>query len=156
MKLDHPDRRHLIGRSLRNARYLVSEEDVDDFLGVVGQPAFSEDASTRIPDTREAHRTAPPSYAPFVAVIGLLKTFDWEDDFCFDYRSGTAMFGEQSIEYHRPLYVGEEVKVRATVQDVYEKKGRNTFDVVEVAFVINGDWDGDCVMTGNQSYILFK
>ena len=83
-------------------------------------------------------------------------SLDPVDYFCFDYRSGTAMFGEQSIEYHRPLYVGEEVKVRATVQDVYEKKGRNTFDVVEVAFVINGDWDGDCVMTGNQSYILFK
>ena len=157
MELDRLDRKQLIGKSLRNASYLVSEEDVDDFLSVVAQPVVLEDdVATELSDTREGCRIAPPSFAPLVAVISLLKTFDWEADFWFDYQSGTAMFGEQTIEHHRPLYVGEEVEVRAAVHDVYEKKGRHTFDVVEVNFVINGDWDGGCVMTGNQSYILFK
>lgn len=104
----------------------------------------------------EAQHVAPPSFAPLVAVLGLLRTFDWKTDFWFDYRDDTAMFGEQFIEYRRPLYVGEEVEISAVISDVYEKTGRQTFDVVQLAFTIKGDWDGDSVMTGKQSYILFK
>jgi hydroxyacyl-ACP dehydratase HTD2-like protein with hotdog domain len=66
------------------------------------------------------------------------------------------MFGEQSIEFHRPLYVNEEVEISAMINDVYEKSGRQKFDVVELAFKIKGDRDGQLVMTGKQSYILFK
>ena len=132
---------------MRTAHYRVSCEDVRDFLGVM-------------PDhhdfVAEAQHAAPPSFAPLVAVLGLLRTFDWGTDFWFDYRDGTAMFGEQSIQYHRPLYVGEEVEISAVISDVYEKTGQNTFDVVQLAFTIKGDWDGEITMTGKQSYILFK
>ena len=99
---------------------------------------------------------APPCFAPFVAVLGLLKTFDWQDDFLFDYRTGTAMFGEQSIEFHRPLLVGESVAISAAISDVYEKQGKQKFDVVEVTFDIKGSEEGDLLMSGRQSYILFK
>ena len=140
------DRTALIGRPLRAATYTVSEVDVNDFLGVVAEPDFAP-ASGRL---------APPSFAPFVAVLGLLKTFDWQDDFLFDYRTGTAMFGEQSIEFHRPLLVGESVSISAAISDVYEKQGKQTFDVVEVTFDIKRREDGDLLMSGQQSYILFK
>ena len=89
-------------------------------------------------------------------MLGLLKTFDWQDDFLFDYRTGTAMFGEQSIEFHRPLLVGESVAISAAISDVYEKQGKQKFDVVEVTFDIKGSEGGDLLMSGRQSYILFK
>ena len=150
------DRTALIGRPLRAANYTVSEVDVNDFLGVVAEPNFAPTDGSEGGAEAEAGRIAPPSFAPFVAVLGLLKTFDWQDDFLFDYRTGTAMFGEQSIEFHRPLLVGESVAISAAISDVYEKQGKQKFDVVEVTFDIKGSEEGDLLMSGRQSYILFK
>ena len=146
------DRTALIGRPLRAATYIVSEVDVNDFLGVVAEPDFAPNYG---PEAASG-RLAPPSFAPFVAVLGLLKTFDWQEDFLFDYRTGTAMFGEQSIEFHRPLVVGESVAISATISDVYEKQGKQTFDVIEVTFEIKSRGEGGPLMSGQQSYILFK
>ena len=152
-----PDRSGLVGRQLRKATYTVSEVDVNDFLGVVKEPAFAAPAMDSEIDAEIVdRRLAPPSFAPFVAVLGLLKTFDWQDDFLFDYRTGTAMFGEQSIEFHRPLVVGESVAITAAISDVYEKQGKNRFDVIEVTFSIANVEEGDLLMSGQQSYILFK
>jgi acyl dehydratase len=150
------DRTALIGRPLRTATYTVSEVDVNDFLGVVAEPDFALTDSSEGGAEAASGRLAPPSFAPFVAVLGLLKTFDWQDDFLFDYRTGTAMFGEQSIEFHRPLLVGESVSISAEISDVYEKQGKQAFDVVEVTFDINLSEEGDLLMSGQQSYILFK
>ena len=92
------DRRTLIGRALRPATYTVTEVDVNDFLGVVDEPGFAATCnesglSEVTTSAKGGARLAPPSFAPFVAVLGLLKTFDWQDDFLFNYRTGTAMFG---------------------------------------------------------------
>ena len=146
------DRTALIGRPLRAATYIVSEVDVNDFLGVVAEPDFAPNDGSEA----ASGRLAPPSFAPFVAVLGLLKTFDWQEDFLFDYRTGTAMFGEQSIEFHRPLVVGESVAISATISDVYEKQGKQTFDVIEVTFDIKSRGEGGLLISGQQSYILFK
>ena len=150
------DRTGLIGRRLRHATYTVSEVDVTDFLGVVTEPDFAPIDGSEGGAGTASGRLAPPSFAPFVAVLGLLKTFDWQKDFLFDYRTGTAMFGEQSIEFHRPLLVGESVAISAAISDVYEKQGKQTFDVVEVAFEIKSSEEGDLLMSGQQSYVLFK
>ena len=150
------NRTALIGRPLRAATYTVSEVDVKDFLGVVAESDFVPADGSEGGAEAEAGRMAPPCFAPFVAVLGLLKTFDWQDDFLFDYRTGTAMFGEQSIEFHRPLLVGESVAISAAISDVYEKQGKQKFDVVEVTFDIKGSEGGDLLMSGRQSYILFK
>jgi hydroxyacyl-ACP dehydratase HTD2-like protein with hotdog domain len=66
------------------------------------------------------------------------------------------MFGEQSIEFHRPLVVGESVAITAAISDVYEKQGKNRFDVIEVTFSIASVEEEDLLMSGQQSYILFK
>ena len=150
------DRTALIGRQLRTATYTVSEVDVKDFLGVVAEPDFAPSDGSEGGAGAVSGRLAPPSFAPFVAVLGLLKTFDWQDDFLFDYRNGTAMFGEQAIEFHRPLVVGESVSIAAAISDVYEKQGKSRFDVIEVTFKIAGEREGDLLISGQQSYILFK
>ena len=150
------DRTALIGRSLRAATYTVSEVDVNDFLGVVAETNFAPTDGPKGGAEEATGWLAPPSFAPFVAVLGLLKTFDWQDDFLFDYRTGTAMFGEQSIDFHRPLLVGQSVAISAVISDVYEKQGKQTFDVVEVTFDIKSREEEDLLMSGQQSYILFK
>ena len=150
------DRTALIGRPLRAATYTVSEVDVNDFLGVVAEPGFAPTDGFEAGAEAASGCLAPPSFAPFVAVLGLLKTFDWQDDFLFDYRTGTAMFGEQSIDFHRPLLVGQSVAISAVISDVYEKQGKQTFDVVEVTFDIKTGEEGELLMSGQQSYILFK
>ena len=150
------DRTALIGRPLRAANYTVSEVDVNDFLGVVAEPNFAPTDGSGGSAEEAKGRLVPPSFAPFVAVLGLLKTFDWQDDFLFDYRTGTAMFGEQSIDFHRPLLVGQPVAISAEISDVYEKQGKQAFDVVEVTFDIKSREEGDLLMSGQQSYILFK
>jgi hypothetical protein len=151
------DRTALIGKALRPATYTVSEIDVDDFLGVLPEPEFPSSRAAGRPVLKASlQKQAPPSFAPLVAVLGLLRTFDWQEDFWFDYRTGTAMFGEQFLEFHRPLLVGETVHVDASISDVYEKTGKRVFDVVEVTFSISGERDGEPVMSGRQSYILFK
>ena len=150
------DRTALIGRPLRAASYTVSEVDVNDFLSVVAEPNFAPTGGSESSAEEVTGRLAPPSFAPFVAVLGLLKTFDWQDDFLFDYRTGTAMFGEQSIDFHRPLLVGQSVAISAVISDVYEKQGKQTFDIVEVTFDIKTGEEGELLMSGQQSYILFK
>ena len=68
------DRAALIGRPLRAATYTVSEVDVNDFLGVVAEPDFATTDGSESGAEVASGRLAPPSFAPFVAVLGLLKT----------------------------------------------------------------------------------
>lgn len=148
-------RTRLIGRVLNEVSYTIREDDVALYLRVAGEnhAAFTSDADACA--AGYVRSVVPPSFAPFIAVQLLLRTFDWEKDFLFDYRTGTAMFGEQELEYCRPLYVGETLHVRAEVVDVYEKQGKQKFDVIQVRFTVT-DASRDAAFCGVQSYILFK
>ncbi len=150
-----PDRKTLIGKTFPDVRYVLSEEDLKDYLPVSedDHPAFVSDAGARAAGYER--RVIPPSFAPYITVIGLLRAFDWEKDFYLDYKTGTAMFGEQELEYLRPLYVGEMLTVHSGVTDVYEKQGKRTFDVAKVTFTVT-DEGGAVVIRGAQSYIIFK
>ena len=150
-----PDRTTLIGKVLEPVRYTIREDDIQDYLPVAGeeQAVFLSDEAAQAAGYER--RVIPPSFAPFVAVQALLRAFDWERDFLFNYRTGTAMFGEQELEYLRPLYVGETLTVRSEVADVYEKKGKRTFDVIQVRFTATDD-SAAVAFQGTQSYILFK
>jgi acyl dehydratase len=150
-----PDRKTLIGRVFPDVIYVINEQDINDYVPVAEEshPAFVNDAGARA--AGYDRRVIPPSFAPYIAVIGLLRAFDWEKDFYMDYKKDTAMFGEQELEYLRPLYVGETLTVHSSVSDVYEKKGKRTFDVAQVTFTVT-DKTGALVMRGAQSYIIFK
>ncbi len=65
------------------------------------------------------------------------------------------MFGEQELEYLRPLYVGETLTIHSGVSDVYEKQGKRPFDVAQVKFTVT-DEAGAVAIRGAQSYIIFK
>src|SRR5207244_12672099 len=142
--------RPLIGRTVPPVTEVISEGNVRDCLPVIGEdhPAFLSDDGARAAGYER--RVIPPSFAPFVA-LGLLRSFDWEKDFFLDYRTGTAMFGEQELEYLRPLYVGEALTVQGTVVDVYEKQGKRLFDVATVSGKVPGA-TGAIAVTGTLSY----
>jgi acyl dehydratase len=150
-----PDRKTLIGKVFPDVKYVINEQDIIDYLPVAEEshPAFVDDAGARAAGYER--RVIPPSFAPYITVLGLLRAFDWERDFYMDYKKDTAMFGEQELEYLRPLYVGETLTVHSSVSDVYEKKGKRTFDVAQVKFTVT-DEAGALVMRGAQSYIIFK
>ncbi len=150
-----PDRRTIIGKVLRVVQYRISEEDIKDYLPVAEEahPAFTSDGAAQA--IGYERRVIPPSFAPYIAVLGLLRAFDWKEDFYFDYATGTAMFGEQELEYLRPLYVGETLTIHSSVSDVYEKQGKRPFDVVQVKFTVS-DEHGAFAVRGAQAYILFK
>ena len=149
-----PDRKTLIGKVLATVRYVINEEDLRTYLPVCEEdhPAFFSDAGAQ--ESGYECRVIPPSFAPHIAVLVLLRAFDWRD-FFFDYKTGTAMFGEQELEYLRPLYAGETLTVQSSVADVYEKQGKRTFDVLTVKFSA-ADQQGAAVFRGSQAYILFK
>ena len=150
-----PDRTTLIGRVLSPVVYTIREDDIQDYLPIAGEEheVFRSDEDSRAAGYER--RVIPPSFAPFVAVDALLRSFDWEKDFFFNYRTGTAMFGEQGLEYLRPLYVGETLTVRAEIVDVYEKQGKRTFDVIQVRVTATDEAE-TVAFRGAQSYILFK
>jgi acyl dehydratase len=150
-----PDRKTLIGKVFPDVTYVINEQDLNDYLPVAEEnhPAFVSDEGARA--AGYARRVIPPSFAPWIAVVGLLRAFDWERDFYLDYKTGTAMFGEQELEYLRPLYVGEALTVHSAVSDVYEKQGKRAFDVAQVTFTVT-DERGSLAMRGAQSYIIFK
>ena len=150
-----PDRTVLIGRTLDTVHYTIREDDIQDYLPVAGEESDAYLSDKGAQADGYTRRIVPPSFAPFVAVIALLKSFDWGKDFMFNYRTGTAMFGEQELEYLRPLYVGETLTISAEVADVYEKQGRSTFDVIQVRFCAM-DKAQTVAFQGAQSYILFK
>ncbi len=150
-----PDRKTLVGKIFPAVTYVIREEDIQDYLPVTGEEhqAFLSNEGARAAGYER--RIIPPSFVPFVAVVALLRSFDWKEDFFLDYRTGTAMFGEQELEYQRPLYVGETLTFQSRVTDVYEKQGKRTFDVVWVGFTA-ADESGALALQGAQSYIIFK
>jgi acyl dehydratase len=150
-----PDRKTLIGRMFPDVTYVIDERDINDYVSVAEEshPAFIDDTGARAAGYER--RVIPPSFAPYISIIGLLRAFDWERDFYLDYKTGTAMFGEQELEYLRPLYVGEKLTVHSSVSDVYEKKGKRAFDVAQVKFTVT-DESGAVAIQGAQSYIIFK
>jgi acyl dehydratase len=150
-----PDRKILIGRTFPAVKYIINKEDIQDYLPVAEEthPAFFSDEQARAAGYER--QVIPPSFAPYIAILGMLRSFDWEKDFFLDYKTGTAMLGEQELAYLRPLYVGETLTIQGTVVDVYEKQGKRRFDVAKVSVNVT-DEKGAVAVQGAMSYILFK
>ena len=149
------DRKEMVGHRFPPRRFVLDEENVRDYSGVIGDHhrAFLSDEDARA-DGYE-RRVIPPSYAPVFALSSLLRTIDWANDFGLDYATGTSMFGEQEMVYRRPLYLGEALTVAATVTGVVEKQGKRPFDLVTIG-VEATDEGGAAAFGGSMSFIIFK
>jgi hypothetical protein len=149
------DRKALVGHVLPSFKYVLDEENVDDYLSVSGEDiAVYGDTETSRTSGYD-HRIIPPSFAPWVALSAMLRSIDWERDFYFDYRTGTSMFGEQEMIYARPLYVGETLTFTGTVISVIEKQGSRAFDLVTVGYNAV-DKNNAVALQGSCAFIFFK
>jgi acyl dehydratase len=149
------DRSGLVGRGFPPVRCVLDEENVCDYVRIADEahPAFLRDEDARA--AGYDRRVIPPSLAPYFALSGLLRAIDWEKDFSLDYRTGTGMFGEQELEFLRPLYVGEALTIQGTVTAVVEKRGSKPFDLVTMVLSAT-DERGAIAMRGTVAFILFK
>ena len=147
------DRKELIGKAFPPIRCTTDEETVSAFMRVTGDEheAYCSDAGAR--KSGYERRVIPPSYGPCLAL--LFRSFDWEKDFSLDLRTGTVVFGEQELEYGRPLHFNEVFMVQGTVVDVSEKKGKKLFDVITMKFVA-ADEKGQTAFQGSYTLIIFK
>lgn len=149
------DRRTLKGRTFPPVTRVIQEEDLRDFLEVTGEihPAFEDPESARTLGYQR--RVIPPSFAPFVA-LGIIRSFDWDRDFLVDSRKGMpAIFGEQELEYLRPIYVGERLTIQSVVAEVLQKKSKRPFDLARVELTAT-DESGDPVLHGHMGFIFFR
>ena len=149
-----PDRKTLIGRVFPDVTYVINAQDINDYVPVAEEShaAFVDDAGARrrVRTARDSSLVCSVYFHHWLVTrVRLGKRF------YMDYKKDTAMFGEQELEYLRPLYVGETLTVHSAVSDVYEKKGKRTFDVAQITFTIT-DESGAVAMRGAQSYIIFK
>jgi acyl dehydratase len=149
------DRKALIGRALAPFTCALDEENVRDYLRVTGEdrPAYRNAEDSRAAGYER--RVIPPSYAPWIALSALLRSIDWERDFYLDYRTATAMFGEQEMRYARPLFAGETLTIEGRVLEVIEKRGSRPFDLVTVGYDASGE-NGAIAFSGACGFILFK
>lgn len=66
---------------------------------------------------------------------------------------GIILHGEQEFTYHRPVVVGEKLRARGTVRDVYQKASGErtmTFMVIETAYT---DETGEPVVTSTMNLL---
>ena len=148
------DRTNLVGRDLKVVTYTVRRDDVEDFLPLVRYGAVPGVIEKMEESETASEFVIPPSFVPFVVCLTLLRAFDWERDFLFQYDTGTALFGEQELQYGRPLAIGDLLIVRSHISDVFQKRGKSLFDVIEVHFS-GSDATSLPVFSGAQSYLLF-
>lgn len=66
---------------------------------------------------------------------------------------GLILHGEQEFAYHRPVVVGEKLRARGTVKDIYQKASGErtmTFMVIETAYT---DETGEPVVTSTMNLL---
>jgi acyl dehydratase len=66
---------------------------------------------------------------------------------------GLILHGEQEFTYHRPVVVGEKLRARGVVRDIYQKQSGDrtmTFMVIETAYT---DDDEDPVVTSTMNLL---
>jgi acyl dehydratase len=54
---------------------------------------------------------------------------------------GSVLHGEQSFQYHAPIYIGDRVRLRTKTVDIYEKKGGALVFIVQETSVHNQNDD---------------
>ena len=89
-----PDRKTLIGKVFDPVTYTIRDDDIRDYLPVAGEDyqAFQSDADSRAAGYERW--AIPPSFGPYVAVITMLRSFDWQNDFFMDYKLMVRSNGE--------------------------------------------------------------
>jgi acyl dehydratase len=143
-----PVNREFVGRSYdANEVYEVAREKIRQFADAIGDPnpAFRDPAAARAlghPDV-----IAPPT---FLTVLGFRFPAAGpvlDPDFGLDY--SRVVHGEQRYELHRPVYAGDRLRSRLTVEDIRDA-GRNELVVLRTDVTSEA---GEPVATGRSTIV---
>ena len=140
IELDHL-RDEVVGRRFPDGRFTIEPHEA----------WLSADAlySPPLPDG-----VAHPMYIYYVGLVGMGITLDELFAMVHSSAAEGPMFGELSLEQHRPLRLGETVTIQGEVVDVTRKGGKSgTFDIVTFVLTVV-DADGDVAGVCRNSFIF--
>ena len=113
--------------------YTLREDIIEKFIASIEEsdPLYTDEDYAR--KRGFAHRLVPPtSISLYVTPSRVLKTLNKKPP------PGSIQAG-QRYEFHRPIQVGETVTVRVTVDDLYQKKGRDFVIIKGEAYNKDGE-----------------
>ncbi|MBV6754870.1 MaoC family dehydratase N-terminal domain-containing protein [Rhodococcus opacus] len=144
MRLD----RSIIGTRSPAHTVVVERGRLRFFAKATGQsdPVYSDVAAA----TAAGHRDLPvPPTFLLCLNAEVPNPFAFLEDLGID--PVTILHGEQSFEYHRPVYAGDSVTFSTAVTDVYDKKGGALEFLVRTTEVTR---DGDLVATLSSTVVI--
>ncbi len=134
-----------IGEKSDKVRNMVERGAVKKFAEAIGDPhpIFIDEGF--VAQTRYGRNIAPPTFP---------RVFDYGRIEGFPFPVAGLIHGEQSFEYERPLYVGEEVYCYSEVEDYYEKTGKSGTLGFLVLKSYGEDGEGRRIFSSTQVVII--
>jgi len=121
-----PDRK-LIGKESQETSAVIQADSIRAFAKAVGEtdPVYFDRAAAQaagFPDV-----VAPPTYP----IAFMAEAMDPDLFIELDLYIPSIVHGEQEFEYMRPLFAGDELRIKGRIADMWEKTGRSgTLDFV--------------------------
>jgi acyl dehydratase len=141
-----PLNQSLKGKTYTELRFEVERDRVNQFAMAVGE----DDARFTDPQTARAEGFPEQlAFPTFPTVLQILTSAQVvvDEDLGLDY--SRVVHGEQAYEWHRPIVVGDRLRVAPRIADVYAK-GPNEFLVIEAEIVDGG---GEVVCVGRTTLL---
>jgi acyl dehydratase len=82
-------------------------------------PIYFDEAAAR--SAGHPRLPAPPTFAFTLNNLAPSKGPSWLSE--MGVNIGNVLHGEQSFEYHQPIYAGDVITIAGRITDIYEKKG---------------------------------
>lgn len=112
--------RRFIGLESEDRFIDVEKGQLRLFAIAIGEmdPIYSEEGAAKAAGYRDI--PAPPTFAFSLANVARAKTGSVRD---MGVTPASVLHGEQSFEYHLPIYAGDRIRLKTKTVDIYEKKG---------------------------------
>ncbi len=144
-----------IGEELQSFTYVVTANDVQDFLIATGE---ADDQSNGSPTVDGLLEPGEPTPLTFFAALDPIERRDlampdYLSAIPYEQTSGGNANAFNEVRYERPFVVGDIITVRTRFTEVYEREGRNgrlLFRVRESRFY---DTDNDLVATTRGGHV---
>lgn len=126
--------RAFIGRESEDRFVEVEKGQLRFFAKATGEtnPVYTDEGAARA----AGHRAlpAPPTFAFSLGLLAPAKE-NWLTE--MGVHIGNVLHGEQSFDYHAPIYAGDTIRLKNRILDIYEKKGGALEFIVQEATAHN-------------------
>ena len=135
--------RSFIGREYEPFRLEVERGRIRQFADAIGDsnPIYRDEAAARAAGYRTI--PAPPTFG-YVAIMDNDQAFTVLRD--LDADLSRSLHGEQWFTYRRPIYVGDTLRGRQKIADIFDKRNGALEFVVTEAALVNQSGEPVCAM----------